>query len=166
MFCRQVRARTSEKKHDQSAWSQVACYTVHMRSAVAEVGVNGRDKWLHHTVYVRCNYLFLPIIRTSDETRPIYRAVIKQTTWWAWQTSKQLKPHDDVIKLRHFPRYWPLRGASIVHRCIPLTKASGAELWCFLWSTVFLTNGWANNRRWFETSWRSLWRNCNASVSS
>ena len=42
--------------------------------------------------------------------------------------------HDDVIKWKHFVRYWPLvRG---IHRWqwIPLTKASDAELWCFLWS--------------------------------
>ena len=39
------------------------------------------------------------------------------------------KVHDDVIKWKHFPRYWPfVRG-------IPHTKASDAELWCFLWST-------------------------------
>ena len=38
--------------------------------------------------------------------------------------------HDDVIKWKHFPRYWPfVRG---IHRWIPLTKASDAELWCFL----------------------------------
>ena len=42
--------------------------------------------------------------------------------------------HDDVIKWRHFPRYWPfVRG---IHRS-PVNsphKASDAELWCFLWS--------------------------------
>ena len=38
--------------------------------------------------------------------------------------------HDDVIKWRHFPRNWPLVW------WIPLTKVSGAELWCFLWSAA------------------------------
>ena len=42
--------------------------------------------------------------------------------------------HDDVIKWKHFPRYWPfMRG---IHRS-PVnsrTKASDTELWCFLWS--------------------------------
>ena len=42
--------------------------------------------------------------------------------------------HDDVIKWKHFPRYWPfVRG---IHRS-PVNsphKASDAELWCFLWS--------------------------------
>ena len=39
---------------------------------------------------------------------------------------------DGVIKWKHFPRYWPfVRG---IHRSSvnPLTKASDAELWCFL----------------------------------
>ena len=39
--------------------------------------------------------------------------------------------HDDVIKWKQFPRYWPFgRG---IHRS---SKASDAELWCFLWSEV------------------------------
>ena len=44
---------------------------------------------------------------------------------------------DDVIKWKHFPRYWPfVRG---IHRSpvnSPHTKASDAELWCFLWSVA------------------------------
>ena len=45
--------------------------------------------------------------------------------------------HDDVIKWKHFPRYWPffsLWGESTGDRWFPLTKANDAELWCFLWS--------------------------------
>ena len=43
--------------------------------------------------------------------------------------------HDDVIKWKHFPRYWPfVRGIHRWSRWIPHTKASDAELWCFLWS--------------------------------
>ena len=40
--------------------------------------------------------------------------------------------HDDVIKRKYFPRYWPF--VREIHRIIPYTKASDAELWCFLWS--------------------------------
>ena len=44
---------------------------------------------------------------------------------------EELYYHDDVIKWKHFPRYWPLvRGI----RWIPLTKASDAGFSCFLWS--------------------------------
>ena len=38
---------------------------------------------------------------------------------------------------------------------IPLTKASDAELWCFLWSVIEQTA-----EQTFETRWRSLWRHC------
>ena len=40
--------------------------------------------------------------------------------------------HDDVIKWKHFPRYWPFERGIHRSRWIPRTKASDAELWCFL----------------------------------
>ena len=42
--------------------------------------------------------------------------------------------HDDVIKWKHFPRYWPF--VRRIHRSTVNSphKASDAELWCFLWS--------------------------------
>ena len=43
-------------------------------------------------------------------------------------------PHDDVIKWKHFSRYWPFVRGIHRSRWIPRTKASDAELWCFLWS--------------------------------
>ena len=44
--------------------------------------------------------------------------------------------HDDVIKWKHSPLYWPFVrcGEFTGPRWIPHTKASDAELWCFLWS--------------------------------
>ena len=51
--------------------------------------------------------------------------------------------HDDVIKWKHFPHYLPL--VMEILRSIPLTKASEAELWCFLWF-AFRKNSWVNNR--------------------
>ena len=41
---------------------------------------------------------------------------------------------DDVIKWNHFPRYWLFVWGIHRSRWIPRTKASDAELWCFLWS--------------------------------
>ena len=43
--------------------------------------------------------------------------------------------HDDVIKWKHFPRYWPFVA----------TKTSDAELWCFSLICVWM-NGCVNNR--------------------
>ena len=40
----------------------------------------------------------------------------------------------DVIKWKHFPRYGLFEWEFTGYRCIPRTKASDAELWCFLWS--------------------------------
>ena len=42
--------------------------------------------------------------------------------------------HDDVIKWKHFPRNCPFVRGIHLSRWIPHTKASDAELWCFLWS--------------------------------
>ena len=47
-----------------------------------------------------------------------------------------INDHDNVIKWKHFPRYWPfVRG-------IPRIKASDAELWCFRWSAPEQTAEW------------------------
>ena len=74
----------------------------------------------------------------------------------------------DVIKWRHFPRYWPFVRGIQRSLIIPITKTSDAELWCFHWSLMF---SWRLNkelskksrRRWYETPSRSLWRYCNQS---
>ena len=53
--------------------------------------------------------------------------------------------HDDVIKWRHFPRYWPfVRG---IHRS-PVNSPHkgqwrGALMLSFIWAWI---NGWVNNR--------------------
>ena len=44
----------------------------HLRSVVPEVGIKGRDKSLHPTVSVGCNYLPLPIICAYGTTLLIY----------------------------------------------------------------------------------------------
>ena len=67
--------------------------------------------------------------------------------------------HDDVIKWKHFPRYWPFVRGIHRSRWIPRTKASDAKLWGFLWSTPESSKqswGW-----WFEMPSWSLWRRCN-----
>ena len=46
-----------------------------------------------------------------------------------------IRIHDDVIKWKRFPYYWPLCGETIGNRWNPHTKASGVELWCCLWCT-------------------------------
>ena len=65
--------------------------------------------------------------------------------------------HSDVIQLKHFPRYWSfVRG---IYQWIPGTKASDAELWCFLdlRQNKRLSKQWWG--WWLETLSCSLWRN-------
>ena len=68
-----------------------------------------------------------------------------QVIMWHLHSPYSQNCHDDVIKWKHFPRYWPFL------RVIPRspmnfhTKASDAELCCFLWSGPWI-NGWVNTR--------------------
>ena len=91
---------------------------------------------------------------------------IVMTTWCASGDDKvvtaafpgfqwQSLDHDDVIKWTHFPRYWPFVWG--IHRSIPLTKASDAELWCFFHMCL---DKWLSKQSWgwwFETPSWSLW---------
>ena len=53
--------------------------------------------------------------------------------------------HNDVMKRNIFRVTGHLCGEFTGPRWIPLTKASDAERWCFLWSAPWI-NGWVNNR--------------------
>ena len=73
-----------------------------------------------------------------------------------------LQHHDDVIQWKHFPRYWSFVRGIHRPRWIPRTKASDAELWCFLRPNKRLSKqswGW-----WFETLSPPLWRHFNDDV--
>ena len=59
--------------------------------------------------------------------------------------------HDDVIKWKPFRVTGPLCGEFTGPRWIPRTKASDAELWCFLWCAPWI-NGWVNNREAADSS--------------
>ena len=58
--------------------------------------------------------------------------------------------HDDVIKWKHFPRYWPfVRG-------IQQSPVNSPHKGQWRGALMFSSWGW-----WFETQSRSLWRRCN-----
>ena len=59
--------------------------------------------------------------------------------------------HDDVIKWKHFPRYWPF--VRVIHR------SRDAELFFDLRMKKPLSKQWSG--WWFETLSRPLWRHCN-----
>ena len=87
----------------------------------------------------------------------------RNNTWTTVQWVSKFT-FDDVIKCKHFPRYSPfVRG---IHRWIPRTKASDAELWCFLWSALDKRLSKQSWGWWFETPSHPLWRHCNAFADS
>ena len=72
-------------------------------------------------------------------------------------TIKQIAlPHDDVIKWKHFPCYWPfVRGIHLSQT--PVTRSF--DVFFDLRLNKQLSK--QSRRRWFETPLRSLWRYCN-----
>ena len=56
-----------------------------------------------------------------------------KSAWAQFRPRDHTMEHDDIIKWKHFPRYTgALWGLSTGHLWIPLTKATDAELWCFI----------------------------------
>ena len=112
--------------------------------------------WLSWTVVRRCRKIFsqwqrsfqwqlwchwLKLLRRRRIAifiqGPVMRVECEEWTSW--------KRHDDVIKWKHFRVNGPLCREFTGHRWVPLTKASDAELWCFLWYVPWI-NGLVNNR--------------------
>ena len=107
------------------------------KKRILNIGINFKDFWQRHYIecYISNNFTVCP-----NETRDNYWTQLKQN----------IASHDDVIKLKHFPSYWPfVRG---IHRPVTrsfdvffdlrLNKRSSKKSW-----------GW-----WLETPSCSLWR--------
>ena len=71
--------------------------------------------------------------------------------------------HDDIIKWKHFPRYWTFVRGIHRHRWIPAQRPVTRSFYVFfdLRLNERLSNRWRD--WWFETPSRSLWRYCNVS---
>ena len=65
--------------------------------------------------------------------------MLSTTCWSFWSGLNVMMTSSNGNIFRVTGPFW---GESTGYRWIHLTKASDAELWCFLWSA----NGWANNR--------------------
>ena len=72
--------------------------------------------------------------------------------------------HGDVIKWKHFPRYWPFVKGSTVHHWILLTKASDTVRALM----IYLMNKRLSKQsrcRWSETPYYSLYCHCIVRIS-
>ena len=61
------------------------------------------------------------------------------------ELSAMMDHHDDVIKWKHFPRYWPFaRG---IHRCPVNSPHKGQQRGALMFTLICTwINGWVNNR--------------------
>ena len=79
---------------------------------------------------------------------------------WTPETKWSVKFHDDVIKWKHFPRYWPF--VRVIHRSPVNSPHKGQWPGALMFSMICVwINGWVNNGWWFETLPRPLWRHSN-----
>ena len=99
--------------------------------------------------------------------------VMRQMALFIWMTNisrKSFGPQvestkqNDVIKWKHFPRYWPSvrgfhKGNPQVTGWVPSQRPVTRS---FVFSLISAwTNGWTNNGDAGETPSRSLWHHCN-----
>ena len=75
--------------------------------------------------------------------------------------------HDDVIKGKHFPRYWPfVRG---IHRSRVNSPHKSQWRGALMFSLICALNKRSSKQSrgwWFETPSRSLWHYCNVKLKS
>ena len=111
-----------EQSHTKCSWMRNMCSAITL--------------WilLPHRLRASVLNLLYWIIKMNVSTRfhfyhfYILRYIFYILTYW----DSTVSTHDDVIKGKHFPRYWPF--VRWIHRWIPRTKASDEELWSFHWS--------------------------------
>ena len=120
--CNDMRHHITIGDYQQEIFSAYFCAVVMIAIMVTctRLWCNVRSCYVYHTYTCRRIYnygslgpgIFVYLCSNSCD----------KPSWWRNQMEKN-------------PRYWPfVWGDSTGHRWIPLTKASDAELWCFLWS--------------------------------
>ena len=108
------------------------------------------NEWIHLVCYSLCILYINTICNTERATTPT--RVMKTPS-----NSMMTSSNGNLFRVTDH-----LCGEYTGHQWIPHTKASDAELWCFLWSASEYKRlskqrwGW-----WFETPPRPLWRHCN-----
>ena len=88
----------------------------------------------------RCRIFWLVIWGNARTNKPIYIHI-----WIEMKRQTPIHNHDDVIKWKHFPRYWSfVRG---IHRSPVNSLHKGQWRRALMFSLIHAwTNGWANHR--------------------
>ena len=111
-------------------WRTLQIRTVHL--------LNWSSVWNQHQQQMPCRY---------DNSKPF---VVNKMSKWVSSLNRKKEffsvgdsIHDDVIKWKHFPRYWPfVRG---IHRSPVDSPHKGQWRRALMFSLIWI-NGWVNNR--------------------
>ena len=94
------------------------------------------QQWSYHSLALSNRYYNIMVIYDCKLSRP--NCIIHCRSWWGHDS------HDDVIKWKHFPRYWPfVRG---IHRSPVNSPHKGQWRGALFFSLMCVwINGWVNN---------------------
>ena len=125
-----------------------------------------RPQYVNYFVSSLINFRHFSFCCLCQHVPCVMKSVRTQTEHFCLQTSGNVSvvlntflfykfTHDDIIKCKNCPRYWPLCGE------VPRTKASDAELRCFfdLRLNEWLSTQWCG--WWCEKPSCLLWRHSN-----
>ena len=106
----------------------------------------------HHIRNVHLSMLsILQALVTTDGVRQVALVCDWSLDWWDWGIQliidfcRNLSVHDDVIKWKHFLRYWPFVGG--IHRWPVNSPHKGQWRGAWMFSLICAwINGWLNNR--------------------
>ena len=130
------------------------------------------NQWMKCTLLHPCVYALTVLLWVCN-----WNFVLK-LFWWKWWPPKRhlwqrrymesgpacfpVAGHDDVMKWKHFPRYWSfVRG---IHRSPVKSPHKGQRRRVLMLSLICALNKRLNRQSWiwwFETPSRPLWRHCN-----
>ena len=118
-----------------------------------------QPEFLPAVYHTNCRPVGIPIRRCWQRSTELVLWEANLLCIVSWCTL--VKIHDEVIKWKHFPSYWPLERG--IHRSS--VDSPHNDQWHGALIFSLSLDKWLSKRSrrpWFETLWRSFWRRFNA----
>ena len=103
---------------------------------------------LHMTAQLLCHFRIIVVYVDKGKSNFYRIRITMEKRWWhgIWPTNPwwQLTMHDDVIKWKHFPHYWPFMQG--IHRSPVNSPHKGQWRGALMFSLICVwINNWVNN---------------------
>ena len=145
---------------------------IHSQTLMAKVLNFGKDKKFHPTLYWACEYLSMSWLKLNHYSKRAPGGLVGTNNLLPSQHCQVTVTHVNIV---HGTRLHMMTSADgnifrvtglscrefTGHRWIPHTKASDAELWCFLWSAPEPTVEQTIETPMIYAPSRSSWRHFN-----